>query len=276
MSEVFPTPTLGGLQFWGDLVWRDEWRIQQKVNSEYCRVTDPQNVCRATGSFAECLEYLDQSVSPRQHSHLVVLLHGLGRTRRSMQPIADHIASTTGFSAATINYPSTRAPIAAHVEQIRRLLAHVEAESVSFVTHSLGGIIARYIVDQRTPHSFRKLAMLAPPNQGSSLARVLSDTRVVGTLLRGVMGRPALQLALGTESVPDPKIPFIVFAGSQRGGQGINPLIEGDDDGVVSVAETQHVGALEHIVVESIHSTIMNHPRVMRRVTEFLSENTSS
>ncbi|MDA1114700.1 MAG: lipase, partial [Planctomycetota bacterium] len=74
---------------------------------------------------------------------------------------------------ASISYPSTRRPIEAHAQQLAEVLEHLEGYSkVSFVTHSLGGIVVRRLLADRgawmQSKQVERLVMLAPPNQGSA------------------------------------------------------------------------------------------------------------
>ena len=99
--------------------------------------------------------------------------------------------------------------------------------------------------------------MLAPPNQGASLARSL-DTAV----LRAVMGPSFVQLVEGiATNLPVPDVPISIFAGRVGNTQ---------TDGLVTIEETKLEGMAEHHVVPSIHTFVMNHPAVIARAVSFL------
>ena len=147
------------------------------------------------------------------------------------------------------------------------MLAHLPPGSrISLVTHSLGGIIARRVLadgwpEQLTPH---RLVMLAPPSTSAHLA-----SRLDSAPFHLLMGPSARQLAHGVD-VPTPSIPFAIIAGSLRDGRGINPLLSGDDDGIVRVEETRLTGCAQHHVVPALHTTIMNHPEARALTVRFL------
>lgn len=260
-------PTLGGGQLWGDRRWRSGWRLQRNALTGHHRLLDPSDRRHAFGSFERCHRVLVGSAPPTDAEELVVLLHGLGRTRRSMRSMAQALQEA-GHRVAALDYPSTRRPIEAHVEQLREVLSNLEGvRRVSFVTHSLGGVLARCLLAEGgLPLEVRRIVMCAPPNQGSALARVLN--RRVGPAFRMVMGPAGSQLTR-PPAIPAPSVPFIVIAGS-RAPRGLNPLLEGDDDGVVRVEETKLEGMREHVVVPSIHTFVMDHPAAQAAALRFL------
>lgn len=260
-------PTLGGAQLWADRRYRDGWRVQEHVLTGACRLLDARDWRRAAGPLAHCVEALEARSPPPCPPHVVVVLHGLGRSRRSMRSMAAALRGA-GLAPMCLDYPSTRRPIAAHVEQVAEVLEHLPgATDVSFVTHSLGGIVARGVLARGSlPLSPRRLVMLAPPNQGASFARQLR-ARAPRTL-SGLAGPAALELADGVE-YPAPAIPFLVVAARRPGG--LNPWIEGEDDGVVGVEETRLPGAHEHLVVDAVHTLLMNHPEAQRAAARFLA-----
>jgi hypothetical protein len=193
--------------------------------------------------------------------HLVVLLHGLGRTRRSMARMDDALVHA-GFATLRLGYPSTRRPIEEHAASVAALLKDRPIpQKLSFVSHSLGGLVIRQLFAFDAPWraAVCRVVMLAPPNRGASLAAALDK----GGVIRSILGPSFVQIAEGVaETLPVPDVPFAIFAGNAAGGRG---------DGLLTVDETRLDGAAEHHVVRAIHTFIMNHPLVIRGTTAFLS-----
>lgn len=260
-------PTLGGGQWWTDRRYSQGFRVQRFVGPRrgHHRTLDPDDRRIAAGSFEHCLEALPPAHDPA--ADYVVLLHGLGRRRSSLAGM-DEALRSEGHETIRLDYASTREGIDSHAASVQEVLRHLPADSrVSFVTHSLGGIIARTVLADGWPAHLRahRLVMLAPPSTSARLA-----TRLDSAPFHLLMGPSARQLARGVE-VPAPSIPFAIIAGSLRDGRGINPLLSGDDDGIVRVEETRLVGCAEHRVVPSLHTTIMNHPEARAITVRFLA-----
>ncbi len=193
--------------------------------------------------------------------HVVVLLHGLGRTRHSLSRM-DRALTSAGFTTLCLGYSSMRQPIEQHAVAVAKRLSEIPTpKKLSFVTHSLGGLVVRQLFTLSAPWraAISRIVMLAPPNRGASLASALDK----GGVVRGIMGPSYAQIAEGfAETLPVPDVPFAIFAGDAPGVPG---------DGLLSVAETRLEGAAEHHVVPAIHTFIMNHPDVIRGTIAFLS-----
>ncbi len=248
-----------GTQLWGDVRWRDRWRIQSHSELPVSRLLDPTGDVRLRGSLIDCERAMDR-LCPVANApeHLVVLLHGLGRTRYSMRRLDRALAP--GVTTARLDYPSTRRTIGEHAQTLSTMLDHVPTPTkLSFVTHSLGGLIVRDLLGREGSwrSSVHRILMLAPPNQGAALARSL-DTAV----LRAVMGPSFGQLVEGIATdLPVPAEPTSIFAGRVGNTQ---------TDGLVTIEETKLEGMAEHHVVPSIHTFVMNHPAVIARAVTFL------
>ena len=270
-------PTLGGLQFWSDMYWYADWRIQENVYSGHFRLLNPQNKRVAWGSEEACRTQLESERIRRKlqlpSKHLVVLLHGLGRSRNAMKAMQASLKNA-GFAVASVGYPSTRQSIAEHADGLNKLLEDLDGvDQVSFVTHSLGGIVVRAtLADKERVWSKRiklgRVVMLAPPNRGSELAQDLSSF----SPFRILAGPSAEELRHELSNIPAPPCPFGIVAASRGDDTGWSPFLTGDNDGVVSVEETKLEGAADHLIVKGIHTLVMNDPFVIAATLRFLRE----
>lgn len=203
----------------------------------------------------------------------LVLLHGLGRTRFSLWPVA-RAAMRRGYKVHNFGYPSRRAPIEQLAEDVgHRILALVaNGQPVDVVTHSMGGIVLRASVALGVvpADALRRVVMLAPPNQGSELADRLRDFRIY----RFATGPAGQQIGTGDASLPRRLPPPPFELGIIAGRRSTNPpfarLLGEESDGKVTVASAQVDGMRELVVVDRAHTFIMWAPDVLTHVFTFL------
>jgi len=179
-----------------------------------------------------------------------------------------------GFEVASVNYPSTRGTIGEHADQLEKVLDRLEdTHKVSFVTHSLGGIVVRDLLSRgsawKTRLTANRLVMLAPPNRSSLVAEVLMDWFP----FQVVAGESGKELTPdGVAKVPGPTCSFGVIAGGKGTDKGFNGLLGGDNDGTVLVENTRLPSAADFLLVDSLHSFIMDNDRTIQSTIRFLKE----
>ena len=269
-------PTLGGRQLWTDRAYQAGWRVQCHVWTGHCRLLDPKDRRRAWGDFDAVMADFSERRGTGQiranRPHLVVLLHGLGRTRHMFTDLAKTLEAG-GYEVADLAYPSTRRSLSEQADQLAALLGRLEGvERVSFVTHSLGGMVLRRLLAEERAYQKTiapgRAVLIAPPSQGARLADLL---RYVPAY-RALSGPAGQEITTGAAALlPPPRIPFGIIAGVRGDGAGYNPLLPGEDDGVVSLAEARLAGAADFLTVEELHTFIANHPETLRAVPGFLA-----
>ena len=188
---------------------------------------------------------------------LVVLVHGMGRTRLSMVLLAGSLRRA-GYDVLNFGYPSLTMTVAGSgarlADRLEDALRVSPAGQVHFVGHSLGHIVIRWVLAHRPPQRTGRVVMLAPPNQGSDLA-----DRVVRWLAWLMKPLPELTTGEGStaRALPPPRGIEVGVVAARR-------------DNRVTVSRTHLEEQTDHVIVPGGHMFVMTRPDVSRLTIRFL------
>lgn len=206
---------------------------------------------------------------------IAVLLHGLARRPRTMRGLAA-VLEDAGYEPVAIGYPTLTTSIEAAAAAVADRLAQLGDRPLYAVTHSLGGVLIRHLRDPRL--TWKRIVMLAPPNQGSAVARAASA--VVDADVAAQLPSVATLSTATPHTWPYPPAPFAIIAGTRRPpphhpagwlGRLFLPARE-PSDGTVLVRETRLRGAAAFATVDATHTAIMDHPEAQRLAIAFLRD----
>ena len=205
-------------------------------------------------------------------SECVVLVHGLARSPRSLKK-AEHFLRQRGYRVLNFGYPSRKYPIETLSEQYLKPFIDThcaDGQPVHFVTHSMGGIAVRYLLQRRGLPNIGRIVMLSPPNKGSEVVDKIGGW----TLFKLLNGPAGLQLGTSPASFPNQLGRIHVECGIITGSRTVNlflsMLIPGVNDGKVSIANAQLEGMQDFLIAPVSHPFIMKNERVITQVIHFL------
>lgn len=212
---------------------------------------------------------------------LVILLHGILRSQFDMWPLSLYLQKH-GYQTLNILYPARKNPLETLADYVQDKIAacpaYAAAPNIHFVTHSMGGLVTRYLIARHRPQNLGHVVMLSPPNTGSDMADALMDNRALSPLYKSIFG-PAGQQLLTDYAHPHASQQIIYPLGIIAGSRSINPLAglllkgrnQGPHDGIVPVTRTHIQGQAAHITLPVSHGLMMFNPEVMREILAFLS-----
>jgi len=202
----------------------------------------------------------------------IVLLHGIARTSDSMSGLEKYF-SEKGYKVHNIDYPSrekTIEELAEFIDSEIRKFNNDKQKKLNFVTHSMGGIVARTYIANHRPENLGKVVMLGPPNGGSEVADFLR----FNSAYKKIYGPAGKELVTGNSGIADDLPPVDFELGIIAGDLSIDPvssaIIPGPDDGKVAIEKTKIEGMEDHIVMHVSHAFIMNDSDVMEQTWYFI------
>lgn len=174
-----------------------------------------------------------------------------------------------GFATRQFSYPGVRATPRENAAHLQRWLAGVEADTVHFVAHSLGGLVVRWLLRDFPGQRPGRIVTLGTPHAGSRVARSAGYRPV----LRRLLGASLDQGLLGDLPPWNGTRELGVIAGC--GGFGIGRFITRltpPHDGTVEVNETRLPGMSDFVMVGSTHLGLLYSAPVARQVCAFLAD----
>ncbi len=203
-----------------------------------------------------------------RHSPLatVVLVHGLWMNGLEMSLLGRRLGKA-GFATQRFSYPTVRSDIATNAARLQNFLGSLDAATVHFIGHSLGGLLILRLFEDFPAQRPGRIVLLGTPYAGSATARNLARR----TWGRRLLGRSLEQALLGDGPRWGGERDLGVIAGTRPMGLG---LLVGNlprpNDGTVVVAETLGIPGAASCTLPCSHSSLLFSADVARRVARFL------
>jgi len=190
-----------------------------------------------------------------------------------MTKLLDRLAEV-GYAVENVDYPSRDLGIeklsADAVQEGLKGCRDQGSEKISFVTHSLGGILVRYYLEKNEIPELHRVVMLGPPNQGSEVVDKLKD--VPG--FQFINGPAGTQLGTKATDIPRSLGPVGFELGIIAGTRTINLILSAilpdPNDGKVSVENTKVEGMTDFMTLPTSHPFLMKNEEVIAQVVHFL------
>ncbi len=198
----------------------------------------------------------------------VVLVHGLWVNGFDMSLLRQRLRQA-GYASHQFSYNSVSCPPVENAEKLNNFAKEIDAATIHFVGHSLGGLVVRHLYHKYPQQKPGRVVTLGTPHQQSHTARQLSRL-YPGKLLLGKSTENGL-----TGELPkwDSSHEIGSIAGSLQFGMGL--VLTGlatPNDGTVAVKETLLEGMTDHLTLDVSHFGLLLSRRVSEAVIKFLRE----
>jgi len=201
-----------------------------------------------------------------------VVLHGIARTYCCMRSLSDFLEAND-YRVFNVGYPSTRYPLEALIEHVNRKVTEFNKDhqrKIHFVGYSMGGLLARGVINRNRPTNLGRVVQLASPNQGSEVADFWKNN----FLFKWIFGPAGQELGAKKKSFEEILGPVDYELGVVAGNRTLDPfssaLIKGPNDGKVSVEKTKVTGLMDHIVIPVTHTFIIYNRQAWDQTLHFL------
>ena len=201
-------------------------------------------------------------------SETIVLLPGIWMPAWVMSVLARRLRRC-GYRVAVFGYHSLAQTLENNAEQLAGFIRDQGDATVHLVGHSLGGLVILQALQSHPELIEGRIVLLGSPVRGSVVAKRLHH--YYG--LRWMLGRSAHRCLLGDGPGWNGHLPLGVIAGTLPVGIGriIGGLV-GENDGMVTVAETHLENTSGSIQVHATHTGLLVSREVAIEVCSFLRD----
>ena len=191
--------------------------------------------------------------SPDASNELVVVIHGFGGKRIWMQPLTHRLKRN--YRVINWTYFSIAGSIESHARRFSQFLFDLKHDGpIHIVAHSMGSIVTRAAIQLRKIVNLKRIVLLAPPNSGSPVAKVMSFGL-------GWACRPFRDLSSSSSSFVNK---LTTELPCQTG------VIAARFDIQVPVSSTHMPGLADHATILGTHNSLLFSAKATRMVTQFL------
>jgi len=274
----FPIPTLPGWRHYYDVYFYAGWRIQKNEIKETYRVLSSTGRTWKKKTEEECMavihERRERGLSPR-NSHLIIIVPGLNSVLSTFSALEKGLKDR-GYETLIWHFASNRADTIEHAVRLAKLINRLEGvEKISFVAHSMGGLIIRALLAKN--HAWYKrfelgnIVNIASPHGGSFVADLVSEQPQFSGLFDWVCGHAGYDLTTkGAKELPSVRVPIGIIIGGTGFKLGLNPLAGQDNDIVVSRDSVQIELAADFVQVKGSHTLMLWSKETVNQTVYFL------
>lgn len=207
-------------------------------------------------------------------SHKVYIIHGYANPKSIMNDIYRDVKKA-GFIAENYAYPGLYMELDSIGKKLYNDVLDDGVDSVSFVTHSMGGLVVRAMLkysgtDPNFPKIYR-IVMIAPPNRGADIADFFKEATQVKALLGPNVEKMETDSTSYANQLPIPFNTEIgIIVGVRRNERGYNHLIPGNDDGLLAPERVYLGNEKDVAIVNYDHLGVIKRKKSRRLVIEFL------
>ena len=181
--------------------------------------------------------------------------------------LLQHRLKQCGFKPVLFSYPTIHCNLKHNAARLQRFVQKLDADTVHFVAHSLGGLLVRQFFHDYPDQRPGRVVTLGTPHSGSRVARRMGSNPFGKILL----GKSFVHGLRGDVPPWQGGRELAVFAGNVSVGVGrLIQQLPKPNDGTVAVKETVLPGMSKHQVFETTHMGLLFSKEVAQAACNFL------
>ncbi len=205
------------------------------------------------------------TLTPIISKEAVVFVHGLWVNGMDMSLLRHRLKKH--YKCYQFSYNSVLHQSVENAEKLNQYVSSIDAETIHFVGHSLGGLVVRHMLHRFPQQKPGRIVTLGTPHNQSHSARQLS--RFLPTKL--LLGKSINNGLLGVVPAWPKSRELGSIAGTLRFGMGIIvPGLPVPNDGTIAVEETRLDGMNDHLSLPLSHFGLLLSSRASNAVIKFL------
>lgn len=217
---------------------------------------------------------VEEPLQAAADKEIVVLVHGYNKDHRDMLSLKAYL-EFLDYKIVTVDLPlrfrSVEYATDIFKDKIDHILKGLKAnQKISFVGHSTGGLVIRKYLDEiANKNIVNRAVQIATPNQGSSLATLVSDISELWTSIFKTLESLEPENVIAMDLIEGEAVEIGAIAGN-KSTKIFGIFLEGENDGRVKVEAVKFSGLTDFALLPYHHNEIHHQQETAKLVDRFL------
>ncbi len=206
---------------------------------------------------------------------ILILVHGFIKNNKDMQTLEKSLQDSYE-SVISVSLPTTFVDMGVAVAKLCEVIANIpSSKQLTFIGHSMGGIIACRAINQLELKNVEKCIFIATPFRGSNVADFGHKIPFYSKVLKPNKNLMVSDQYLEVCNLATKNIPVGLIAGKKYSKLNLlaRALLKNEHDGLVETGSVFAINATDRIVLNHNHGKIHHATETLKYVKSFIEYN---